>query len=62
MTSWRVVRQDDNGNVYLVADALDEAGARELADRLEARAHKQMYSVERVDEEPPASGAHEPHS
>jgi hypothetical protein len=67
MTSWRVVRQDDNGNIYLVADALDEAGARELADRLEARAHKQMYSVERVtcpsgDEEAPASGGHLPHS
>ncbi|HWU91121.1 MAG TPA: SPOR domain-containing protein [Kofleriaceae bacterium] len=57
MTSWRVVRQDDNGNVYVVAGALDEAGARSLAEQLEARAHKQLYSAERVGEEAPVSPA-----
>jgi len=46
MTTWRVVRQDDNGNVFVVAGALDEAAARRLAAELEARAHKQLYSVE----------------
>ena len=46
MASWRVVRQDDNGNTYVVAGALEEAAARRLADELEARAHKQLYSVE----------------
>lgn len=49
---WRVVRQDDNGNTYLVQDGLTEAEARELAATLEARGHKQLYSVERVDEAP----------
>jgi hypothetical protein len=46
MVSWRVLRQDDNGNVYLVADGLAEHEARRLAAELEARAHKQLYLVE----------------
>lgn len=46
MAAWRVLRQDDNGNVFVVADALDEATARRLAAELEARAHKQLYFVE----------------
>ena len=46
MATWRVVRQDDNGNVFVVAGALDEAAARRLAAELEARAHKRLYSVE----------------
>lgn len=46
---WRVVRQDDNGNVVVVAELADERAARALADDLEARAHKQLYWIERVD-------------
>lgn len=53
---WRVVRQDDNGNVYVVAEGLDETGARALADELERGAHKQLYSVERVDGRSPGPG------
>lgn len=55
MASWRVTRQDDNGNVYVVADGLDEAGARSLAAELEARAHKQLYAAERAPGDEPAA-------
>jgi hypothetical protein len=44
--SWRVLRQDDNGNTFVVADSLDEAAARRLAAELEAQGHKQLYIVE----------------
>ena len=47
---WRVVRLDDNGQRYVVADDLDEAAARATAERYEARAHKQMYWAERADQ------------
>lgn len=47
---WRVVRQDDHGNLYVVAEVATEAEAQRLADEYEARAHKQMYSVQ-----PPAT-------
>jgi hypothetical protein len=47
---WRVIRLDDNGQRYVVADDLDEANARATAGRYEARAHKQMYWAERADE------------
>ena len=43
---WRVMRQDDNGNRYVVAEHLTEERARALAAELEARAHKQIYEVE----------------
>ena len=59
MTVWRVLRQDDNGNVFVVADELAEDAARRLAGDFEARAHKQMYFVERAPEAapvPPAGG------
>jgi hypothetical protein len=43
---WLVMRQDDNGNVFVVAELASEAAARTIARELEARAHKQMYWVE----------------
>jgi hypothetical protein len=43
---WRVLRQDDNGNVYLVVEVATEVEARAIAAELEAHAHKQLYSVE----------------
>ena len=48
-TTWRVLRQDDNGNVFVVAEVATEAEARAIAGEYEARAHKQMYSVELVE-------------
>lgn len=47
---WRVLRQDDNGNVYVIKETATEAEARAIAAELEARAHKQMYEVEEVPE------------
>ncbi|MFE4519805.1 SPOR domain-containing protein [Kitasatospora sp. NPDC056783] len=46
MGTYRVMRQDDNGNRFLVARDLDRAAARRLAAEFEARGHKQMYWVE----------------
>ncbi len=45
-TRWRVMRQDDNGNVYLVAETATEGEACTIARMFEARGHKQLYSVE----------------
>jgi hypothetical protein len=54
---WRVVRLDDNGNVFVVEDGLDERTARGRAHRFELRAHKQMYWAELVPTDaPPGSG------
>ena len=47
---WRVFRQDDNGNVFVVAEVDNEAAARALAAQYEARGHKQTYFVESVDD------------
>ncbi|MEU8924475.1 hypothetical protein AB0D10_26625 [Kitasatospora sp. NPDC048545] len=49
MGTYRVIRQDDNGNRFLVAKDLDGAGAQRLAAELEARGHKQLYWVEEVE-------------
>ncbi|MBO1420122.1 SPOR domain-containing protein [Streptomyces sp. FH025] len=46
MGTFRVMRQDDNGNRFTVAKGLDEAEARRLAAEFEARGHKQLYWVE----------------
>ncbi|MGW1172334.1 SPOR domain-containing protein [Kitasatospora sp. NPDC002543] len=46
MGTHRVMRQDDNGNRFLVAKNLDPAEARRMAAEFEARGHKQMYWVE----------------
>jgi hypothetical protein len=43
---WRVIRQDDNGNVVVVAVFATEAEARARAADLEARGHKQLYTAE----------------
>jgi hypothetical protein len=45
---WTVSRQDDNGNRFLVSEHESEEEARSIARELEARGHKQTYSVERV--------------
>lgn len=50
-TGWRVVRQDDNGNRFVVAEDLTEEAARRSASELTARGHKQTYWVEPPREE-----------
>jgi len=44
-TYFMVVRQDDNGCRYAVADKLDQREACLLADRLAAQGHKQAFFV-----------------
>ncbi|MFJ3218466.1 SPOR domain-containing protein [Kitasatospora sp. NPDC086801] len=46
MSVFRVMRQDDNGNRFLVAGGLERAEAERLAAEFEARGHKQLYWVE----------------
>lgn len=46
---WRVLRQDDNGNVFVASVPLSFLEARTLAMAFEARAHKQMYFVDELD-------------
>ena len=48
--SWRVLRQDDNGNIYVVACGMSEREARRRAMEFTARAHKQTYSLDEVED------------
>ncbi len=43
---WRVLRQDDNGNRFVMASALTETQARERVTTLTASGHKQLYWAE----------------
>jgi len=52
---WCVMRQDDNGNRYVVAAALTEAEARLLAASYTARGHKQLYWIEPMEGVTPGS-------
>ena len=45
-TGWRIVRQDDNGNRFVVEQGLTEEAARRRAAELTARGHKQTYWIE----------------
>ncbi len=49
--TWRVLRRDDNGNTYVVAEDLEESVARARLEELERRAHKQSYWIEPVPRE-----------
>ncbi|MER6302268.1 hypothetical protein ABT247_22285 [Kitasatospora sp. NPDC001539] len=49
MRTFRVMRQDDNGNRFPVAGGLDRTEAQRLAAEFEARGHKQLYWVEAED-------------
>jgi hypothetical protein len=42
------VRQDDNGNVFVVTEVATKAVSRVIAAECEVRGRKQMYSVEPV--------------
>jgi cell division protein FtsN len=46
---WAVIRQDDNGNRYRVGCYETREEAELIAERFEARGHKQAYLVERID-------------
>ncbi|MFD7442987.1 SPOR domain-containing protein [Streptomyces sp. NPDC059909] len=50
---WLVIRQDDNGNRYRVGRYATEDEAQKIADRLDARGHKQLYWVERIGQTTP---------
>ena len=43
---WQVLRLDDNGNRFIVAEYTSEDEARRIADEFTARGHKQVYWVE----------------
>ncbi|HET6856597.1 MAG TPA: SPOR domain-containing protein [Streptomyces sp.] len=45
---WLVIRQDDNGNRYRVGRYATKIEAQKIAESLDGRGHKQLYSVERV--------------
>jgi hypothetical protein len=45
-TKWRVLRQDDHGNRFVVAEGLSRAEAEARVAELAARAHKQTYWCE----------------
>jgi hypothetical protein len=45
--AWRILRLDDNGNRFVVAECVSEDEARRVADEFTARGHKQAYWVER---------------
>ncbi len=50
---WLVCRQDDNGNVFVVAEYPSEAKARTEAHTFTTRAHKQIYWIEPRGDAPP---------
>ena len=47
------MRQDDNGNRFVVAGALTEAEARLLSASYAARGHKQLYWAESMPDAGP---------
>jgi hypothetical protein len=50
---WEVFRLDDNGNTYLVRDKLSEIFARQAAQVLTGRGHKQTYWCDKHDKNTP---------
>jgi len=53
---WCILRHDDNGNRFVVAECASEEEAQRIADEFAARGHKQVYWVERVAEDEPGHG------
>jgi 8-oxo-dGTP diphosphatase len=53
--AWCVMRQDDNGNRRMVAEALTEPEARLLSASYAARGHKQTYWIEPMASDPASS-------
>ncbi|MER5351132.1 SPOR domain-containing protein [Kitasatospora sp. NPDC002551] len=46
MDTYRVMRQDDDGNRFPVVGGIGREAAERLAAEFEARGHKQLYWVE----------------
>lgn len=46
-TCWCVMRQDDNGNAFVIARDLVRDAAQAMAADFEARGHKQLYWIRR---------------
>ncbi len=51
--TWRVMRQDDNGNRFLVESGLPKDKANAQVEELTARGHKQAFWAERESETGP---------
>ncbi|QID17842.1 SPOR domain-containing protein [Nitrogeniibacter mangrovi] len=49
---WRLMRQDDNGNVFEVGEYPDRTSAERARGALEAGGHKQRYWIEPVPAQP----------
>ena len=47
--AWRLCRQDDNGNVFVVETLPDFATARQRCEAFEALGHKQAYWIEAIN-------------
>lgn len=47
---WLVMRRDDNGNRYGVGRYATRAEAQSIADSLDNRGHKQLYWIERIEQ------------
>jgi hypothetical protein len=50
---WEVWRQDDNGNTFVIETNLAKEKAEDLAARMTARGHKQMYWAQQCGKEKP---------
>ena len=48
MAIWQVIRLNDNGNRYVLAERDSEEEAQRIVDDFMARGHRQAYWVERV--------------
>ncbi|MEU1019475.1 SPOR domain-containing protein [Streptomyces sp. NPDC005900] len=47
---WLVIRQDDNGNRYRVGRYATKAEAQKIADSLDGRGNKQLYWIEKLNQ------------
>lgn len=46
-TTWRLMRQDDNGNIFQVGnDLTDQIQAQRVLEKYRAKGHKQDYWLE----------------
>ena len=49
---WCVMREDDNGNWFVVTAGLDRSQAQALRDEYDAKGHKQLYWIKTYKEGP----------
>ena len=47
MNKWQVVRQDDNGNIFIIQKNLTEKAAEKLVQEYTSKGHKQLYWCEK---------------